>query len=341
MINLFYLSGNTTGGWVTYTAHLAYGLSMLADEEYRKGDRLYENDGYRLFKVGNNTETKDRPFGYDVTYRNLHLEQAVAKVREGPGASLIVALQKNYKDQATELLKAGAWMVVHDPAEFKNLTLPSCARYITIRRAVQAQMPGSHFLPHPYRRHFPQGTRPTREWNACSIARIDFDKHTTILLDANRLLPESQRIHIHGFENRLYTKFKVCPQYPEWVQSVSHYPRERTAATEICHKATYSCDMSVIKGDGGGTQYTFMEAMDAGSVNVINKKWVLPDDEMVPFPHPDANCFAVHDGAGLADVLRSPGAKDQINRMAMRGEGLLTRHHPRRVAKQLLKILED
>ena len=63
MINLFYLSGNTTGGWVTYTSHLIYGM-------------MDAGIPCNLFKVGNRTERQTRKFGYGLTYRNLSLEDA-------------------------------------------------------------------------------------------------------------------------------------------------------------------------------------------------------------------------------------------------------------------------
>jgi len=327
-INLFYLSGNTTGGWVTYTAHLMYGLKQA---------------GYNplLYKVGNRSEMKRRQFGYDQEYRNICLGDAEHIVRTGglmvpdnPNCnSVIVALQKNFREKAQALLEHGAWMVVHDPAEFANLKLSDSNRYITIRKAVQKQIPDSHLVLHPYHRHFKPKTKATGELNACSISRIDFDKHTDILLDANRLLPKDKQIQINGFENRLYTRFKICPNYPEWEQSKAAYPREREVATSICHKATYAVDMSVIKGDGGGTQYSFMEAMDAGSINIINRKWLIPGDEMKV----GVNCFAVSDGEELAAILKKSLKGQDV--MVKNSDILLARHDAKLIAKQFVEVL--
>lgn len=320
LITLYYLSGNTTGGWVTYTAHLTLGLVKAGAD-------------VRLVKIGNRTETKSRPFGYGLSYWNMSLSDCV----KCTGHRVIVALQKNYREKAAALLETGAWMVVHDPAEFANLKLAACSRYITIRKAVQQQVSSSVFIPHPYLRHYPASTVATGKVRACSISRIDFDKHTDILLDANRLLPKKLQIQIHGFENRLYTRFKICPAYPEWTQSVAHYPRERTCAVEICHDATYSVDMSIIKGDGGGTQYTFMEAADAGSVNVIHRDWLIPGDEMVPWPEDGANCLAVVNGDELAQVLTD--TPDYLRRLVFSGKALLTRHDPTRVGNLFINTL--
>lgn len=324
-LNLFYLSGNTTGGWVTYTAHLIYGLQSIGVD-------------VSLFKIGNNTERKTRRFGYDCSYTNLSLEDAVSAVKSSP--SVITALQKNFRDNAAILLEAGAWLVVHDPAEFKNLQLANCDdRYITIRKAVQRQVPKSIFVPHPYKRYYPSGTVSTGKIHACSVSRIDFDKHTEIILEANRILPPEKRVQIHGFENRLYTKFKICPDYPEWQQSVSAYPREKQAAVEICHEATFSVDMSIIKGDGGGTQYTFMEAMDAGSVNILHDAWILPDDEMIPIEDPGGNCLTVVNGEELAQVLKTELSSAERDSLLLNSDELLAQHDPAKVATKFMKVL--
>ena len=317
-VNLFYLSGNTTGGWVTYTAHLMYGLAKVAPGLVK------------LYKVGNNTERKERSFGYGLSYRNVTLADALLIAKGDP--TVIVALQKNYREQAAALIGAGAWLVVHDPAEFANLKLCASSKYITIRKAVTPQVPGATFVPHPYSRSC-VGKVNTLEHNACSICRIDFDKHTEILLDANRLLPDKLKIQIRGFENRLYTRFKIVPKYPEWVQSVNHYPREREAAVAICGKSRYTVDMSLIKGDGGGTQYSFLEAMDAGSINIIHKDWVIPGDEMVP----GANCLAVSNGAELAALLSKPLPNQRA--IVEAGYKLLQRHESAVIAQKFYDLI--
>lgn len=324
-INLFYLSDNRFGGWVTYTAHLIYGLKQAGVK-------------VNLFKIGNRTEYKPRPFGYNCEYRNITLDDARLKLGASPG--IITALQKNSREKADALLDSGAWMIVHDPAEFKNLTLIGSERYITIRKAVQSQVEGSTFIPHPYNRHYPEGTVSTNEIHACSISRIDFDKYTEIMMGANRLLPEDKRIQIHGFENRLYTKFKLCPEFPEWEQSVSQYSRGPATASSICNKAKFSVDMSAIKGDGGGTQYTFMEAMDAGSINILHQKWILPDDEMISLESgTEANCIGVIDEEDLAGLLCTEVSDTVRSMIISNGEKLLRKHNPKTIAFKFIDLL--
>lgn len=289
--NLIYLSPNNVGGWVTYTQHLYHALADNGHEVH-------------ILKVRDRGEGKQRNFGFGLTYRNVTLDD-LAGMR---GIHLITALAKNFAEVGETLVARGAWIVCHDPTEIKNLP-DNMPRMIVIRRVGLEYFPHATFIPHPYKRHR-QDPRPESRYrrNAVSVSRIDFDKHTHILLDANRLLPEKKRIHIHGFENRLYTKFKIMPEYPEWEQSKVAYPREEGAAFGLLRGSNYMCDMSVIKGDGGGSQYTFLEAMDAGAVCVLNRQWItnVPSgDEM----RPGINCIVVSDGEELARVLRKPAPK--------------------------------
>ena len=316
-VNLFYLSPNPYGGWVTFTAHLMRALRAAGADP-------------RLFKVGNKTENKERPYGYGETYRNLSAEDA--KLKSGP--NIVVAAAKNFAPVTEALLARGAYLVLHDPTELKNLPadLPQ-RRVVVIRRAGLEIAPSANFIRHPYQRAKP--SRPVTRERMVSVSRIDFDKRTHILLDANRLLAP-QRITIRGFENRIYTRFKVVPHYPEWVQSVAQYPRDATAAVELLAGAALMADMSQIKGDGGGTQYTFLEAWDAGCVPVLHEDWTAgrPQDDM----QPGLNCMTVSSAEELAQLYRhaDPTLEEA---MVQRGYEQLEQHDPKLIGDQYLSLL--
>jgi len=58
--------------------------------------------------------------------------------------------------------------------------------------------------------------------------------------------------------------------------------------------------MSVIKHDGGGTQYTFLEAIYQECALVINRRWV--EGFETPFQE-GRNCFLVADGEELPALI--------------------------------------
>lgn len=308
-VNLIYLSPNPYGGWVTYTVHLYAALTSQGVDVH-------------LYKVGNRTERNRRPFGSGLAYRNI----TMIDLLDLPGNKLITASAKKFKEEAECLVDNGAWIVCHDPTEFKNLP-DSMPKLFVIRPSGLEYFPHAHYIPHPYMRAKKLMDLRTRMRNAVSVSRIDFDKHTEILLDANRLLPANKRIDIYGFENRLYTKFKIMPKYPEWVQSKAAFPREDGAAFALLTGARYMVDMSIIKGDGGGSQYTFLEAMDAGCVPVLHEEWCTVKGEM----RPGKNCLVVSDGKSLAKVLRQKPPTDLGNTLRI--------HNHKTIGKRYVEIL--
>lgn len=321
-IHLVYLSPNPYGGWVTYTSHLMKSLRSVGITPW-------------LYKVRDRTEKNARPFGYGEFYRNVNLEFLLG-TKHVP--TIIVAAAKNFKDQTEELFLNGAGLVVHDPTELKNLpaAVTESGKIIVVRKIGQTYLPHAHFIRHPYVR-VADPFIPDYRKHAISVSRVDFDKHTEILLDANRLLPEDRKIVIRGFENRIYTRFKIVPHYPEWVQSKGHFERGENEAFNLLLNHTFNVDMSEIKGDGGGTQYTFLEAWDAGAINIINWKWMenSPVDDMAP----GNNCLAVAGATDLAFALEQDHSEEYLSGLRNAGYNQLTLHHPRVIGEQYKEFI--
>ena len=98
--SLFYLAGPIYGGWVSFTAHLALKHELP------------------VYKIGNHTEEKFRPFGYDVNYRNL----APSDIHSATHP-IIVAIDKNHY-KYLENFPNGTWIVIHDPSEVTKKEAP-------------------------------------------------------------------------------------------------------------------------------------------------------------------------------------------------------------------------
>jgi hypothetical protein len=153
-----------------------------------------------------------------------------------------------------------------------------------------------------------------------------------MILEANRL---GANIEIVGFENRLYTKFKVCPDYPEWVQSKGNHPRSGEGSFGLLVDARGMVDLTDIKGDGGGTQYTFLEAWDAGAVPIIGKWWERKGDDMKD----NNNCFMVEDAEQLKSlVTRWPSSSGEA---AAAGQRRLVRYHGKSLVPEIIDWLEN
>lgn len=286
MPSIVYLAEARFGGWVTYTAHLAKMLGVS-----------------HIYRIGNKTEPKLRDFGQGVAYQNLSVEDA-----KNLPELLVVAVDKNNLESALELAKVGSAFVIHDPTEL-NETIVKIAKVgkpkiVTIRKKVQDLLWSEHelesaFIVHPYVR---SNLKRDVIMNAASCSRVDWDKNTDIIVQANANLDKIHWCNIFGFENRIYGHMHLDTNYPGWRTFYQgQFPAGFNAGAQIFSRANFAVDMSVIKKDGGGTQYTFLEAWDACSHLVVHKEWLVDGGQLVD----GVNCTAVGDHVELAQILRT------------------------------------
>ena len=290
--SLVYLAKPTYGGWVTFTVHLA------------------KKFNYRLYKVGKRTEKFLRPFGYTIDYQNVSLDDLLKLPN-----IMITAVDKHYWSILPHLPE-DTKIVIHDPTELKTSQknpnplvqhdkLLQKFKVYTIRETVQKYLLenfniSSTFKFHPFYEY--PCTNEGFKYHAVSISRVDFDKNTDLILRANQLIEDSKkRVHIFGAENRLYVHHKLgeLDFYNYWKGKFEKdYP--------LCHEGKdilknthYVVDMSTIKNDGGGSQYTFLEAIYQGCVLILHREWVSQGSTFTE----GVNCLAADSPEELAKVL--------------------------------------
>jgi hypothetical protein len=295
--HLFYLAKPIYGGWVSFTAHLSLKHNLP------------------VHKLGNRTESKGRDYGYGVQYTNV----AADDLRDY-GTHVITAIDKNFYD-ALHYFPDGTFVVIHDPSEVTKKTSPELVKHlhrfriITIRKSVQTYLKDSLnldsvFLLHPFYAYmYTKDAHPSR---AVSISRIDFDKHIDIQLTANKHLPARDAITLYGAANLQYVFFKLQGLHFEKYYK-GKFDKTFESLNDILKDAKYVVDMSVIKHDGGGTQYTFLEAIYQDCVLIINRRWV--EGFATPFKDGE-NCFVVGDGEELAALLKRDPSVRAVNAAA-------------------------
>lgn len=290
-LNLFYMARPPYGGWVSFTAHLALKHQLP------------------LFKVGNKTEAKQREYGYGVTYQNRAIDDLPA------GRILITAIDKTYYE-ALDKMPTGSYIVIHDPTEVTGKgaepVLRNLKRFkvVTIRESVRDFLKRefgipSRFILHPFHEYdYEKDKKPTR---AVSLSRVDFDKHTDIIIKANKKLADP--VDIYGAINRQYVFFKLKELgFAKYYKG--GFEKSFEALSKILKDAKYVVDMSVIKNDGGGSQYTFLEAMYQGCALILNSRWI--ENHKTEFKH-GKNCFVVANEEELAALLtRDPPTKSIV-----------------------------
>lgn len=330
-INLFFLCDNIKyGGFVTYTAHLARGFVSM---------------GHRpvIWKAGNKTSTKPRKFGEGMVCYTASYETALS-LAKNELCIIVCQYMKHHRDIILMLAKNNVPIVLHDPTEFNDDLFNAIRNYkpkvICIRKSnvLNLSQHGikSYFIPHPYSR-FNFKTKPLRHRHACSMSRLDFDKHIETIIEANNLLPSDKRIKIYGAENRLYTHHNLDANYKGWRDNYcGQFALYLGASAILAAKHKFLVDMSAIKGDGDGTQYTFLEAFDAGTVLVVSEKWFTGKTSVLNHLE---NCIVANGAADLAAYLNkmTDGMAEII---AKNAKEILKQHTPSVIIPQYLDILK-
>jgi hypothetical protein len=318
--NLLYLAKPVYGGWVTFTAHLSHKLKSP------------------IYKIAGRNETFDREYGYECKYRN----QSIGEIIKLDNI-LITAVDKHYWEYL-HLFPPSTEIIIHDPTECKKSKnknplvqstdhnekpLLEHFKVITIRESVQEYLMNqfnvkSLFMPHPFFSY----KIPKIDglgYKCVSIARIDFDKNTDILLKANQLLEnKSDHIYLFGAENRLYVhhKLKELNIQEYWK---GKFPKNLSPVYEeksILKDAKYMIDMSIIKGDGGGTQYTFLEAIYHDCVLVLHSEWINKGSLF----QPGVNCIGVSTAEELAEFIKNDLPSSKYSDILMNSKKILENH---------------
>lgn len=322
-IALFYLAKPKYGGWVTFTSHLLKSFEQL-------------NIPVFLFKIGNKTESKQRHFNDDVNYQNVDIKTAINISKNYK--TIITAQDKNYLQITDELLSNNANLIVHDPTEMKQELIETIKKNnikpITIRKIncdnLNALGIDSNFIQHPYIRY--NKNEQKKNDLAVATSRLDFDKHTEIIVEANLKL--SNKIKIYGAENRLYTYFKLKKIDEHWDKNYfGKFSNHTGNIYNILNPHKFMIDMSAIKKDGGGSQYTFLEAWDSGCIVVLNKKWNINSDDTMKA---NINCLFVNNSEDLVNLLQKNNDYESIIK---NGYEELQYFEGKKVAEIYLKVM--
>lgn len=319
-VNLFVMAGDIKyGGFLNYTAHL-----LLA---FREG-------GYdaSIYKVAEKTERKLRPFVEGQDYQNLSIADALARCKD-----MTIIACMNWKKEGPEiaaLIKRVRAVILHDPTEFNPDLIAEIkkrqTKVIVIRERNRINLGEmgvpSTYIPHPY---VPLGrkTSTSRHRLALTLSRVDWDKHTEMIVAANRIM-KAKSVDIYGPQNRIFTFQKLDKEFPGWEEYYhGTFDVGRGAAVRLAAAYRYMVDMSAIKGDGDGTQYTFLESMDAGTALVLNAKWFTGAPAKLV---PGKNCLAVGTPGELAECLGKTSEEMRIS-LVETARAILNEHLPEKI----------
>jgi hypothetical protein len=318
------LADPTTGGWASYTSHLAYGIRELG----------YEPLIVKLSKV---SEKKPRDFGRGLTYWNTSGDDIKVASQKLP--TLITAVGKNKREYATDLITAGASVVIHDPTELDPtmISILSGSKVITIRQIISDKLAdqgiSNVFVPHPYQRS--PHKAEANQGNAVAISRVDFDKNTHLIIEANKKLQSTDSVIIHGTLNTLYHSVRLKITDENWKRNYAgawSHKEDLWYPVRLASQAKAVVDLSTISGDGGGTQYSFLEAIDAMKPLIIHSGWITGNknydvmNEVI-----SANVATAEELIAALGDIRPANTEANIS--------LLENHSAVKIAKQVIELL--
>jgi glycosyltransferase involved in cell wall biosynthesis len=324
------------GGTVAFTAHL---LNSIGRKQIIRIGNVHKDD-----KITGN-------FGYGLDYRIVSSD-FIDKVHK----PFITDFFKYYHI-LHKLKRNDITIVIHDPTEISKETAPYLKYWnvICIRKSFQEYLKTNYniyskFLYHPF---YPYSTknnsnsnsaeygngyikernREIEKTSAVSISRVDYGKNTDIIIDANKLLRKEEKDH-HQNDSTIKIHGPFNPQYIDHMlggkQNFRQYYRGTfaksfRAVSTILNKAKFVVDLSTISNDGGGTQYTFLEAIHHGAALIINRKWI--EDlaaEYCDFKE-GYNCYAISNAQELAEIIKNSKNID-TERIVNNSKKLMDRH---------------
>ena len=289
--NLIYMANPEYGGWVSFTIHLS--LSKK----------------YPLYKVAESkNDIKIKDLGYGVTYKTKMIDELIKMPN-----ILITAIDMAHHRYLSEI--NNATIVIHDPTELKPPLLEALYsgrfKVITIRKSMHKLLLNKYkidniFLLHPFY-PFPLNKHKYKD-EIKSISRIDFDKNIEIIIDANNLAKNNKlHVDLYGAENKRYINSKlIYTNYSKYYKGT--FDKSFYTLNKLLLPTKFIVDMSTIKNDGGGTQYTFLEAIYFDCVLILNSKWT--ENIETPFIN-NINCYIVKNGNELSKVLNKEYYKSQ------------------------------
>jgi hypothetical protein len=303
------------GGWPSYTKHLYFGLKdaghepvVLTDGKVMPGWKKVMNFG-PLSDMGTCDKT---------------IITVIAPDEK---------LAKSLKGRIDAL-------VLHDPTEWRRKVSkatikaiePKLAVFIraksmkTFKAAGFYRRAKSEFILHPYKRICEERVDGDR---VVCTARIDHDKRTHILVAADRGIELWT-----GYVNWVYDqeKFGAVIRKRPFYKGKFGFTDEDVA--KVYEGTCALVDMSKIVGDGGGTQYTFLEAMDFGSDCILASDWTAgKNPELIAGKH-------YHEVGNVKQLQETIDTVRETGPVLTEGaEEILAAHDAKVIAEQFLQLI--
>ena len=140
------------------------------------------------------------------------------------------------------------------------------------------------------------------------------------MLEANKTAKNP--IKVYGWINKRYVTEKLDPTlFSKYYQG--KYAKSFPTTSKILANSKFMVDLSVLPMDGGGTQYTFLDAIYHNCAIILHRGWIENVDAQYSDFKEGHNCYAVSNAKELSDLLNS---NIDTTRVVQNARRLLVRH---------------
>jgi hypothetical protein len=274
--NLFLLTDAKFGGWITFAYHLA-----------------------KVLKIDHVVKVKKSFMGGGVLYGDIFYKNIKTSVINKFKNPIILAVDKKHRALLSEF-KQPSTIIIHDPTELCDEVVSFAKKnnVITIRQTMHDLLKKkgvrNTFLKHPFFRY---NKVTLQKKYTRSLSRVDFDKNIDIICKANNI---GANIEIYGYKNPIYYHHKLRQLNFDQYYKGQYQPDIKSVST-LYAESKFIVDLSVIKGDGGGTQYTFLDAEFHGCGLILHDGWCRVDGSIYRHGY---NCYAVKNEHELAEAVK-------------------------------------
>lgn len=313
--NIVFLNRYNMGGTFSFTAHL---VNVLGNNDILI--RPTENPNGRL-------EKKTRYFGWGIDYLNI----PYPALRTFDKLFLsVIAWDSDWihpflsKLAETRKMK----LVIHHPKEIRksmvdNQILEKMEQIITIRPSLRDFVESKFgdklknpvkVLTHPF---YSSVLRiSNQKQGVVNITRVANEKNIDMIYYVNKKLnDESKRVKFYGSYQGMDV-FRMFNGDKETVNDFKNnhfmggFDKEFESTNSILRDKKFMIDLTIIKADGGGTQYTFLEAIDNHCCIILHRNWIesVPQDQRIFIE--GYNCLAVSTKDELLSLLENQNKID-------------------------------
>lgn len=278
LCNVYTLAGTTS-----YLLHLCQQLQQL---------------GYEPI-VLKSIRAKERKPYYNLAVHYLS-DNDIVEIAKRNHILITNAYLVGHHNLVESLLKYRTSVVIHDPLEVTSYTKSILAQFhtiITIRESVYQWLHHSFthviHIPHPYNS---ANASAKRDKLCACITRLDYCKNIPTILKATDEFP----IDFFGQIQDDYAIAELDTQHQGWKKNYKGPMQAQIGtACNILAQYKYSIDLTTIPLDGGGTQYSFLESWDAGSILIVHKNWLRSGGTL----QDGVNCLAVNNEHDIKEIF--------------------------------------